>query len=43
MFLSLQIGFAYVPTLVQYYDMSNTRAGLFQRDVVRCVQGLEED
>ncbi len=37
-----EIGFAYAPTLVHYYDMSNTRAGQLQREVVNCIRNMEE-
>ena len=35
------VGFAYAPTLVQYYDVSNTRAGLFQKEIVDCARRLK--
>ncbi len=36
----LEIGFAYVPTLVHYYDFANTRAAKLQHQVVKCASDI---
>ena len=34
----LQIGFAYTPTLLHWFDMTNGRGRLLQQEIVKCVK-----
>ena len=36
----LKIGFAYVPTWLEWSDLTNSRGGYLQEEVVRCVKRI---
>ena len=38
----LEIGFAYTPTLLAWYDLNNTRGGELQKEVVECVKRINQ-
>ncbi|CAB4056161.1 unnamed protein product [Lepeophtheirus salmonis] len=37
-----EIGFAYVPTFLEWYDMLNTKGSVLQKTVVECVEALNK-
>jgi len=39
----LRIGFAYVPSFLEWSDKTNSRGGLLQKEVVRCVKRIALD
>ena len=38
----LEIGFAYTPTLLAWYDINNTRGGELQKVMVECVRKAQK-
>jgi len=37
----LQIGFAYTPTMMEWYDISNNKGRLLQAEVAKCAKKLQ--
>ena len=37
----LRVGFAFVPTSLHWYDMTNTRGKMLQQEVVKCVKNRQ--
>ena len=39
----LRVGFAYIPTRLEWTDMTNRKGGMLQQEVVNCVEKLSQE